>query len=126
MKLVRFGAVGKEKPGVIDADGVIRDLSGVIGDLGSASLTTKALARLRKLNLAKLPKVSSRVRLGSCVPQPGNFIAIGLNYADHAASSASRNFVTKPCGICGSCVPKMPQTGARSFAKSSGDVSGLP
>jgi 2,4-didehydro-3-deoxy-L-rhamnonate hydrolase len=89
MKLVRFGAVGKEKPGLIDADGVIRDLSGVIGDLGSASLTTKGLARLRKLNLAKLPKVSSRVRLGPCVPQPGNFIAIGLNYADHAAETGA-------------------------------------
>ena len=89
MKLVRFGAVGKEKPGLIDADGVIRDLSGVISDFGGASLTTKGLARLRKLNLAKLPKVSSRVRLGSCVPQPGNFIAIGLNYADHAAETGA-------------------------------------
>ncbi|MCU0883419.1 MAG: fumarylacetoacetate hydrolase family protein [Beijerinckiaceae bacterium] len=89
MKLVRFGAAGREKPGLVDSDGVIRDLSGVIDELGGASLTTKGLARLRRLNPAKLPKVSSRVRLGSCVPQPGNFIAIGLNYADHAAETGA-------------------------------------
>jgi 2,4-didehydro-3-deoxy-L-rhamnonate hydrolase len=89
MKLVRFGSAGKEKPGMIDADGVIRDLSSVIGDIDGATITAKGLAKLSKLNLAKLPKVSSRVRLGSCVPQPGNFIAIGLNYADHAAETGA-------------------------------------
>ncbi len=89
MKLVRFGAAGKEKPGIIDADGSIRDLSGVIIDINGATITAKGLAKLRKINLAKLPKVSSRVRLGPCVPQPGNFIAIGLNYADHAAETGA-------------------------------------
>ncbi len=89
MKLVRFGAAGKEKPGIIDEDGVIRDLSGVISDINGATITAKGLAKLRKINLAKLPEVSSRTRLGPCVPQPGNFIAIGLNYADHAAETGA-------------------------------------
>lgn len=89
MKLVRFGSAGKEKPGMIDADGAIRDLSGVIADINGTTITPKGLAKLRKLNPAKLPKVSARVRLGPCVPQPGNFIAIGLNYADHAAETGA-------------------------------------
>jgi 2,4-didehydro-3-deoxy-L-rhamnonate hydrolase len=89
MKLVRFGAAGKEKPGLIDADGVIRDLSGVVPDIDGTSLGPKALAKLRKVNPAKLPKVSSRTRLGPCVGRVGNFIAIGLNYADHAAETGA-------------------------------------
>jgi 2,4-didehydro-3-deoxy-L-rhamnonate hydrolase len=89
MKLLRFGAVGKEKPGMVDADGVIRDLSGVVDDIAGAALTPKGLAKLARVNPAKLPKVSPRTRIGSCVPQPGNFIAIGLNYADHAAETGA-------------------------------------
>jgi len=89
MKLLRFGAVGKEKPGMVDADGVIRDLSGVVDDIAGAALTPKGLAKLARINPAKLPKVSPRTRIGSCVPQPGNFIAIGLNYADHAAETGA-------------------------------------
>jgi 2-keto-4-pentenoate hydratase/2-oxohepta-3-ene-1,7-dioic acid hydratase in catechol pathway len=89
MKLLRFGAAGKEKPGMVDADGVVRDLSGVIDDISGATLTPKGLAKLARINPAKLPKVSARTRVGSCVPQPGNFIAIGLNYADHAAETGA-------------------------------------
>lgn len=89
MKLLRFGAAGKEKPGMVDADGVIRDLSGVVDDIAGATLTPKGLAKLARINPAKLPKVSPRTRIGSCVPQPGNFIAIGLNYADHAAETGA-------------------------------------
>jgi 2,4-didehydro-3-deoxy-L-rhamnonate hydrolase len=89
MKLLRFGAVGKEKPGMVDADGVIRDLSGFVDDIAGAALTPKGLAKLARINPAKLPKVSPRTRIGSCVPQPGNFIAIGLNYADHAAETGA-------------------------------------
>jgi 2-keto-4-pentenoate hydratase/2-oxohepta-3-ene-1,7-dioic acid hydratase in catechol pathway len=89
MKLVRFGKAGKEKPGLVDADGVIRDLSGVVDDIAGAVLQPRGLARIAKLNTAKLPKVSSRVRLGPCVGKVGNFIAIGLNYADHAAETGA-------------------------------------
>ncbi|MCX7324469.1 MAG: fumarylacetoacetate hydrolase family protein [Hyphomicrobiales bacterium] len=89
MKLLRFGAAGKEKPGMMDADGVIRDLSGVVDDISGTTLTPKGLAKLARINPAKLPKVSARTRVGSCVPQPGNFIAIGLNYADHAAETGA-------------------------------------
>ena len=89
MKLVRFGDAGKEKPGMMDADGVIRDLSGVISDINGATITSEGLAKLRGIDLSKLPKVPPQTRLGPCVPQPGNFIAIGLNYADHAAETGA-------------------------------------
>ncbi|MDO8442149.1 MAG: fumarylacetoacetate hydrolase family protein [Polaromonas sp.] len=87
MKLVRYGNLGKEKPGLIDAQGKLRDLSGVIKDLGPDQLGDAALARLRKLKTANLPLVKGAPRLGSPVSGVGKFIAIGLNYADHAAES---------------------------------------
>lgn len=87
MKLLRYGPMGKEKPGVLDADGVLRDLSAVIPDIGPAQLGDVALARLRRLKLAQLPAVRGRPRLGCPVAQVGKFIAIGLNYADHAAEA---------------------------------------
>ena len=87
MKLVRFGKPGKEKPGLIDTEGKLRDLSGVIHDIGPDQLGDAALARLRKLKTAALPLVRGRPRLGSPVSGVGKFIAIGLNYADHAAES---------------------------------------
>ncbi|MFD1710168.1 fumarylacetoacetate hydrolase family protein [Ottowia sp. GY511] len=87
MKLLRYGPMGKEKPGVLDADGVLRDLSAVIPEIGPAQLGDVALARLRRLNLAQLPAVRGRPRLGCPVAQVGKFIAIGLNYADHAAEA---------------------------------------
>ncbi|MEO7392271.1 MAG: fumarylacetoacetate hydrolase family protein [Ramlibacter sp.] len=87
MKLVRYGAPGKEKPGLIDLDGKLRDLSGVVPDIAPAHLGGVAMARIRKANPAKLPVVRGLPRFGCPVAQVGKFIAIGLNYADHAAES---------------------------------------
>jgi 2-keto-4-pentenoate hydratase/2-oxohepta-3-ene-1,7-dioic acid hydratase in catechol pathway len=87
MKLVRYGAPGKEKPGIIDADGKIRDLSNVVDDIDGAALSPKGLAAIRKANIKRLKVVPGRPRLGACVGKVGNFIAIGLNYADHAAEA---------------------------------------
>ena len=87
MKLLRYGPAGRERPGMLDAQGRLRDLSGVIGHVTSEHLSDKALARLRKLDPASLPLVRGTPRLG--VPYLGisKFIAIGLNFADHAAES---------------------------------------
>ena len=85
MKLVRYGNPGKEKPGLIDADGKLRDLSSVIKDIGPEQLGDNALSKLRKLKTQTLPLVKGSPRLGSPVSGVGKFIAIGLNYADHAA-----------------------------------------
>ena len=87
MKLVRYGNPGKEKPGLIDAEGKLRDLSGVIKDIGPDQLGDAALAKLRRLKTATLPLVKGSPRFGSPVNGVGKFIAIGLNYADHAAES---------------------------------------
>ena len=87
MKLVRFGPAGKEKPGIIDSNGKIRDLSKVVKDIDAEALSPAGLAKIRKANIDKLPKVAGNPRLGACVARPSNFIAIGLNYADHAAEA---------------------------------------
>jgi 2-keto-4-pentenoate hydratase/2-oxohepta-3-ene-1,7-dioic acid hydratase in catechol pathway len=87
MKLIRFGEAGAEKPGMIDADGVARDLSGVVPDIAGATLSDAGLAALRKLDTAGLPKVPEGARLGPCVAGTTKFICIGLNYSDHAAES---------------------------------------
>lgn len=87
MKLVRFGAPGEEKPGLIDKDGSIRDLSSVVKDIDGSSLNKSSLERIRSIPVDDLPLVSGAVRLGPCVTGVGNFIAVGLNYADHAAES---------------------------------------
>ncbi|MBN9404110.1 MAG: fumarylacetoacetate hydrolase family protein [Burkholderiales bacterium] len=87
MKLVRYGPLGKEKPGLIDAEGVLRDLSAQVPDIGAAQLGDAALARLARLKPAALPAVRGRPRLGCPVAGVGKFIAIGLNYADHAAEA---------------------------------------
>ena len=89
MKLVRYGNPGKEKPGLIDADGKLRDLSGVVADIGPDQLGAAGMAKLRKANPAKLPLVRGKPRFGCPVTQVGKFIAIGLNYADHAAESGA-------------------------------------
>jgi 2,4-diketo-3-deoxy-L-fuconate hydrolase len=89
MKLVRYGPAGREKPGLIDANGRVRDLSGEVADIGAAYLSDKALARLARLKPEKLPLVrgtpQASLRLGCPVAGIGKFIGIGLNYADHAA-----------------------------------------
>ena len=87
MKLVRYGNPGKEKAGLIDAEGKLRDLSAVAKDIGPDQLGDAALDKLRKTNIDKLPLVKGKPRLGSPVNGVGKFIAIGLNYADHAAEA---------------------------------------
>lgn len=87
MKLVRYGRPGKEKPGLIDGAGKLRDLSEVVADIDGAVLGPRALARLRKIKPDTLPAVRGTPRLGPCVGGVGHFVAVGLNYADHAAES---------------------------------------
>ena len=89
MKLVRYGNPGQEKPGLIDANDQLRDLSAVVADIGPEQLGDAALAKLAKLKTDKLPLVRGTPRYGSPVAQVGKFIAIGLNYADHAAESGA-------------------------------------
>jgi ureidoglycolate lyase len=87
MKLLRFGERGQEKPGALDAQGRIRDLSSVVGDIDGSVLGDAALEKLRGVDLASLPLAADGVRIGPCVGRVGKFICIGLNYADHAAES---------------------------------------
>ena len=87
MKLVRYGNPGKEKPGLIDAEGKLRDLSTVVKDIGAEQLSPAALAKISKLKTDKLPLVKGKPRFGSPVAKVGKFIAIGLNYTDHAEES---------------------------------------
>ncbi len=89
MKLVRYGKAGKEKPGLIDEAGKLRDLSEVIVDIDADTLGVRALARLMKLKPQTLPAVRGAPRIGPCVAGVRNFIAVGLNYADHAAESGN-------------------------------------
>src|SRR4029079_17482767 len=107
MKLVRYGAPGREKPGIIDADGKIRDLSRVVPDIDGAMLAYSRLAKIKKANLKKLKPVGGKPRLGPCVGNVRNFIAIGLNYSDHAAEAGMAVpkepiiFNKAPTSICG-------------------------
>ena len=87
MKLVRFGAPGREKPGIIDAEGHIRDLSKVVPDLSGDALSPRGLAKIKKAARGRLPVVKGKPRIGPCVGRVGNLIAIGLNYSDHAAET---------------------------------------
>ncbi len=87
MKLLRYGPVGQEKPGLMDENGAIRDLSGVIGDIAGDALSDAVLDALRALDVDALPMVDGSPRIGACVGHVGKFICIGLNYADHAAES---------------------------------------
>ncbi len=87
MKLLRYGPQGAEKPGMLDASGTIRDLSSVLGDVNGEALSPDALAKLAALEPASLPAVEGSPRLGPCVANAGKFVAIGLNYSDHAAES---------------------------------------
>ncbi len=87
MKLLRYGAPGAEKPGLLDSTGAIRDLSGVVPDISGNTLLPESIAGLRALDPASLPRVSGTPRIGPCVGHVGKFICIGLNYSDHAAES---------------------------------------
>ena len=90
MKLLRHGAAGAEKPGLMHSDGTIRDLSAHVQDIGGAALSDAGLAALRAIDASTLPVVPSSSRLGPCVAGTGKFICIGLNYADHAAESGMK------------------------------------
>lgn len=87
MKLLRHGPIGAERPGLLAADGTIRDLTGIVPDIGGAVLSDVGLSALRGVDVAALPVVDAATRLGPCVAGTGKFICIGLNYADHAAES---------------------------------------
>jgi 2,4-diketo-3-deoxy-L-fuconate hydrolase len=89
MKLLRFGERGRERPGLLDADGHIRDLSGVVADIAGDTLTPDGLAVLRTLDPQRLPMVEGQPRIGACVGHVGKFICIGLNYSDHAAETGA-------------------------------------
>lgn len=87
MKLLRVGSFGKEKPAVLDRNGKIRDISQHVSDFNPDTLNFETLDKLKKINLETLPEVPSSTRIGSCIAKPGKFIAIGLNYSDHAAET---------------------------------------
>ena len=85
MKLLRCGKKGSEKPAALDKNGKIRDLSSNVSDFDPKNLNFKTLEKLKKINLESLPEIPGGTRIGSCINKPGKFVAIGLNYSDHAA-----------------------------------------
>jgi len=107
MKLLRYGESGREKPGTLDAQGRIRDLSSIVDDIAQDALSAGGLARLRAIDPASLPLVEGTVRYGACVGRVGKFICIGLNYADHAAETGAAIpeepiiFLKATSAICG-------------------------
>jgi ureidoglycolate lyase len=89
MKLLRYGPVGAEKPGLLDADGAIRDLSDIVPDINAASLSPAGLAKIAGIDPKTLAFVRGTPRIGACIAMPRNFVCIGLNYADHAAETGA-------------------------------------
>ena len=90
MKLLRYGNKGKEKPAALDKNGKIRDLSSYVADFDTKNLNFETLAKLQKINLESLPEIQEGTRIGSCINKPGKFVAIGLNYSDHAAETGAK------------------------------------
>ena len=90
MKLLRCGSLNKEKPAVLDKSGKIRDVSSHINDLNPKNISFTNLEKLKKINLESLPEIPSSERIGSCIANPGKFVAIGLNYSDHAAETGAK------------------------------------
>tara|TARA_Y100000815_G_scaffold31520_1_gene26316 strand:- start:346 stop:1182 length:837 start_codon:yes stop_codon:yes gene_type:complete len=90
MKLLRCGSLNKEKPAVLDKNGKIRDISSHIKDLNPKNISLTNLEKLKKINLESLPEIPSSERIGSCIANPGKFVAIGLNYSDHAAETGAK------------------------------------
>ena len=90
MKLLRCGSLNKEKPAVLDKNGKIRDISSHIKDLNPKNISFTNLEKLKKINLESLPEIPSSERIGSCIANPGKFVAIGLNYSDHAAETGAK------------------------------------
>ena len=89
MKLLRVGQKGSEKPAALDKEGKIRDISSHIGDLNPDHVNFETISKLESVDLSSLPELSSSERIGSCVTKPGKFVAIGLNYSDHAAETGA-------------------------------------
>ena len=85
MKLLRVGEKGKEKPAILDGDGKIRDISSHVSDLNPHNLNFETISKIQTVDTSSLPEISSDQRIGSCITSPGKFVAIGLNYSDHAA-----------------------------------------
>ena len=85
MKLLRVGEKGKEKPAILDTDGKIRDISSHINDFNPENLNFETMSKIQSADTSSLPELSSNQRVGSCITSPGKFVAIGLNYSDHAA-----------------------------------------
>ena len=90
MKLLRCGNKGSEKPAALDKEGKIRDLSSSVRDFDPENLNFETLSKLKKINLESLPEISQSTRIGSCINRPGKFVAIGLNYYDHAAETGAK------------------------------------
>ena len=107
MKLLRVGFKGKEKPAAIDKEGKIRDISSHINDLNPGNLNFETISKIQSADLSNLPELSSSDRIGSCIANPGKFVAIGLNYSDHAAETGAAvptepiMFMKAPSSICG-------------------------
>ena len=90
MKLLRYGNKGKEKPAALDKNGKIRNLSSYLTDFDTKNLNFETLTKLQKINLESLPEIQEGTRIGSCINKPGKFLAIGLNYSDHAAETGAK------------------------------------
>ena len=107
MKLLRVGNKGNEKPGILDSEGKIRDISSHINDLNPENLNFKTFSKIQSADLSKLPELLSNERVGSCITSPGKFVAIGLNYSDHAAEVGAEipkepiMFMKATSSICG-------------------------
>jgi ureidoglycolate lyase len=107
MKLLRYGLVGAERPGIVDAGGKVRDVSGIVDDIAGETLTNAGLEKLRAVDTSKLPVVEEGTRIGPCVGRVGKFICVGLNYADHARESGVEPpkepvlFMKATSAICG-------------------------
>jgi len=107
MKLLRVGSRGKEKPAILDIDGKIKDISSHIKDLNPENLNFETISKIQSFDLSKLPELSSNERVGSCITNPGKFVAIGLNYSDHAVEVGAEipkepiMFMKATSSICG-------------------------
>ncbi len=107
MKLLRIGNLGKEKPVILDKDGKYRDLTSHVEDLNPNSLNFETFSKIQMLDVSTLPEVSKNQRIGSCISKPGKFIAIGLNFSDHAAETGAKPptepimFMKATSSICG-------------------------
>jgi len=107
MKLLRIGSLGKEKPVILDKDGKYKDLSSHIEDFNPNNLNFETFSKIQSLDHSSLPEISKNERIGSCISRPGKFVAIGLNFSDHAAETGAKPpsepimFMKATSSICG-------------------------